>query len=1091
MIITAENVKNIRNPKSFFEVKGFKCEHTNPSDSNFHVFKITENDFFSVSEVENITDANIKYFLSKGRDFGYSINYHLFIRKNSPFIYWTRYNPTTLKYERYRINLDNPRPETLDKLNRLAPGSAKSFDDLFEVKDITKEFYKNIVDFREKLASSIYGISSKDEQRWYAQVILNRLIFIYFLQKKGFLENNERFLEEKLEEVILSGKNFYKDFLLPLFFVGFATQNKKEKEKYGLENIPYINGGLFLPKKIEKDREITGDNLDKDPLIKIKDNKLWKRLFEILGGYSWVVDERELEDNGISPDILGRIFEKSVNQKEFGAYYTPREITSYICKNTILPYLYEKISKKEFPFNECSEKKKKLIEELISKKPVEFLEALLDIKILDPACGSGAFLWAALEVLEELYEECIEKLKEKEITSSIIKQFLEETKKHKSLSYFIRKTIITRNLYGVDIMPDAIEICNLRMFLSLVAKIETPEELEPLPNIDFNFRVGNSLIGFASFEEIHPLNLRLFYQELKKEIEILSKKKERYKTEKDKEKALKLRDEINSEEQIFAKRLGFAFQDYIIDKNNVSRRCRVKRQEIILEQLKMFHWILAFGDVMAKRGFDIIVENPPWNAVKPIEKEFFSNYESRLTKYSVDKIEARKIIENLIRNSSIREAWESYRRKIEGEADIFKNSGIYRYQSDVINGRRISGDLNYYKIFLERSYQLLSSKGFLGIIIPSGLHTDAGTKGLRRLFFDNGNVFCVYCFENRKGIFEEIHKSFKFDLFIVKKHERTNNFYGAFMLHDVEVLNNMPQKALNLSWNLMKKISPDSLSIVQFKSQKDIDIANKLLVHPLLKENDWLGKVELYREFDMTNDSGYFNTNEKGLRLYEGKMIEQYNPYFDKPRYWIEEAIGREKLYHSNVNRKEFDYKHYRLGFRAVASSTNRRSMIASILPKDIFCGNSIIVLKIYDEQNNRLIEEDKLLYLCAIFNSFVFDYFLRLKITTNLNMFFIYQMPVPIAEKKDFDKIVENVVLLTEDWEDFKELRKRYNVEGQKLDKNQRLKIIAEIEVIVSKLYGLTLEDMKYILDKFHHADPPTERKIRTLERLILSGLY
>lgn len=172
-----------------------------------------------------------------------------------------------------------------------------------------------------------------------------------------------------------------------------------------------------------------------------------------------------------------------------------------------------------------------------------------------------------------------------------------------------------------------------------------------------------------------------------------------------------------------------------------------------------------------------------------------------------------------------------------------------------------------------------------------------------------------------------------------------------------------------------------------------------------------------------------------------------------------------------------------------MASSTNRRSMISSILPKNVFCGNSIIVIKLYDEEDDRLIDEDKLLYLCGVFNSFAFDYLLRLKITTNLNMFFIYQMPIPIPDEETFQKIIEKVVWLTEDWEDFEELREKYGIRPKKLSKEERLKIIAEIDSQVARLYGLTKEELQYILDKFHHKDPEIEEGLRTLEFLILQA--
>ena len=857
-------------------------------------------------------------------------------------------------------------------------------------------------------------------------------------------------------------------------------------------------------------------------------------------------ESRDWTEGNIDEFVLGAIYEKLITyieRKKLGAYYTPEEITSYICKNTIEPYLIGGV-------NENFGKDFETIDQVIEENDKEILfylfNQLKEIRILDPAVGSAHFLESAINVLLNTYEKIREKAKELkirelniisadekgEIKTVNLLEISDEEQFRLYVKFFI---ILSKNIYGVDINPSALKVAKARLFLTLAKHFNVHKNyFIRFPNVHFNLREGNSLVGYVQLEkekQKEQLTLDLFVRdreatyivesikivsELKeylresamalkikgdivKEIEdlnrILSEEKigwgEFKKVLMTKEKliiiliaslnsqyARPLNELLNHITELFNKELDKKFAgEYEIDLNE-------------LRKIKTFHWIFEFPEVFLDReGFDVVIENPPWNTVKPVEKEFFSDYDPRLTKYGVDKIEAKKIITNLLKDSKIKESWEGHKRKIETEADYYKNSGIYNHQSDEINGKIVGGDLNYYKLFLERSYQLITSKGFLGIIVPSGLHTDAGTKGLRRLFFDEGDVFCLYNFENRKRIFDEIDIRFKFDLFIVKKSGKTSDFYGAFMLHDAEILNKMPQEALKLDWNLMKKLSPDSLSIIEFKSQKDIDIANKVSPHPLLRENTWLGKVEFFREFDMTNDSSLFNTEGNGLILYEGKMIEQYTPYFDKNRYWIEESIGKEKLYGKKTEDRKLDYTQYRLGFRAVASSTNRRSMITSILPKNVYCGNSIIVLKLYDKHGKRLIEENRLLYLCGIFNSFVFDYLLRLKITTNLNMFFIYQMPVPIAEKEDFDKIVENVLLLTEDWEDFEDLRKKYNVKGRKLDNDQRLAIIAEIDRLVGELYGLDTEDMKYVLDKFHHANAEIEKELRALEELILEG--
>ncbi|MFM6153614.1 MAG: DNA methyltransferase, partial [Sphaerospermopsis kisseleviana] len=179
-------------------------------------------------------------------------------------------------------------------------------------------------------------------------------------------------------------------------------------------------------------------------------------------------------------DVLGYIFEKYINQKEFGAYYTKPEITNYLCERTINKFIAEKIGNVEI-FDHLDNQ---LCQQLLD-------DVLPNLSILDPACGSGAFLVAALQHLIKIYTAIFDFIEvsgnaENQARLTKIKQ------DHFSLDYYIKKRVITDNLYGVDIMEEAVEIAKLRLFLSLVAAAKTVDNLEPLPNVDFNIMSGNS-----------------------------------------------------------------------------------------------------------------------------------------------------------------------------------------------------------------------------------------------------------------------------------------------------------------------------------------------------------------------------------------------------------------------------------------------------------------------------------------------------------------------------------------------------------------------------------------------------------------------
>ena len=386
----------------------------------------------------------------------------------------------------------------------------------FDVEKVTKRFYERFQKELTAFGKFIEGITAQGDRDWYASLMLNRMMFVYFVQKQGFLDGNNDYLRTKLHQVQSrygDGRfqQFYREFLLKLFHDGLGrpVDQRNQELKDLLGKVPFLNGGLFDEHDLERD----------NPDIQIPDDA-FQQVFNFFDDYRWHLDERPHgEDNEINPDVLGYIFEKYVNQKQMGAYYTKEDITGYISRNTVIPFLFDAARKEcrvafepdggvwrllrddpdryiypavghgmawnardahnptplDSPFDlpddiadgiddvsqrggwnapapdDCalptetwrevvarrsrySEVRAKLkagdvreINDLItlnldvqrfardvialSEGPElvrAFWHAMRDVSVLDPTCGSGAFLFAALNILEPLYTACLE-----------------------------------------------------------------------------------------------------------------------------------------------------------------------------------------------------------------------------------------------------------------------------------------------------------------------------------------------------------------------------------------------------------------------------------------------------------------------------------------------------------------------------------------------------------------------------------------------------------------------------------------------------------------------------------------------------------
>jgi hypothetical protein len=641
----------------------------------------------------------------------------------------------------------------------------------FDVDKVTKSFYEQFKKEHTALLKFIKGIPDGDLQEWYVSVTLNRLMFVYFIQKKGFLDHDQNYLRSKLEAFMQKGTDrYYHDFLCPLFFNGFAVKERNAETRILLGDVPYLNGGIFQQHQIE---QMFGQR------IQIPD-KAFVHLFEFFDEYRWHLDDSiTAEENEINPDVLGYIFEKYINQKQMGAYYTKEDITGYISRNSIIPWLFDQAQK------ECNIafERENLIRNILQKKenldryiypamrkgcnlrlpddieigvddvsqrlewnnptdedyglPTEiwretvarrqryqdikgklergevceisdfitlnlnielfaqdviqnaedpeliraFWKALTTVKILDPTVGSGAFLFAAMNILEPLYEDCIEQMEHfvsllgADARADKLKDFnsvLAQLEHHANPKYFIYKTITIQNLYGVDIMEEAVETCKLRLFLKLVSQVEQRHNLEPLPDIDFNIRAGNALVGFTSLKDVG---------------DVLSKNEKVQDGDKQYKKvALILMDEENAALKRIEKDAKIAskafnrFQEMQIEEGINSIHFQITKTDLqerlddLNEELNQalalsygvnsenkeayikwktshqpFHWCVDFYNTIHSGGFDVVIGNPPYVGYSKVRKKYkIQNYKTEpcgnLYAFVIENI--KKIIKN-------------------------------------------------------------------------------------------------------------------------------------------------------------------------------------------------------------------------------------------------------------------------------------------------------------------------------------------------------------------------------------------------------------------------------------------------------------
>ena len=817
---------------------------------------------------------------------------------------------------------------------------------------ITNDFYKGFRKEHTRFAQFITGIDDNIEpnnnqnKQWYTSVMLNRLMFCYFIQKKGFLDLNVNYLRDKLTLVQQqrSGKfyTFYKGFLRSLFHDGLNSPRHERdfQQKYG--RIPYLNGGMFDEHELEKNY----------PDIDVAD-EAFVSLFAFFDNWHWHLDDRlTATGRDINPDVLGYIFEQYINDRaRMGAYYTKEDITEYIGRNTIVPFLLDATKKttanafkangsiwqflKESgdtyiydavkhghetpipdyitegidttkpnllerrsrwnertpePWNLPTEIWRETVERLqrydsIRQKIVKgeitevndfitynldirqftydvllntddhllvkhFYSALQHVSILDPTCGSGAFLFAALNILEPLYEVCITRMQDWNAQNpKLFEEELRElnVKYRSNIRYFIYKSIILRNLYGVDIMVEATEIAKLRLFLKMVAVVDVnPRDqnlgLEPLPDVDFNIRCGNTLVGYATEKELKDgvqfmdfFACQEFEAKIYDEINIVSSAYNTFR---------KVQLEQNADLETF-KLAKIQLKERLAKLNDLLNHALYTgtasyasnygglTYEQWLKSHQPFHWLAEYYDIInGNGGFDVIIGNPPY---------------------------------------------VEYNKKVQGVAvsDIYK---LHNYKTITCG--------NLYAYCLERSKTILNSRSVYGMIVPLSLSCGNRMDILRKYidshfsnsYYSNFEIFPSKLFD---GAFQRItiNVTNNFDGSSRKKITKLHRWYSierSFLFQRINYTN--------------ASLTLPQIGIAKFNTSHHSDILQKIITNPSLASIvSTLNKNQFIYYQEATN---YWM--KAAMRI----------PYYAKNRIIDEPAHGR-KLYFKNEKLKQ------------------------------------------------------------------------------------------------------------------------------------------------------------------------------------------
>jgi len=784
-------------------------------------------------------------------------------------------------------------------------------------------------------------------------------------------------------------------------------------------------------------------------------------------------------------------------RKRSGSYYTPDSLVELLLDRAL----------------------DSLIDRTVNENSGRADEALLELSIIDPACGSGHFLLAAGRRLATR----VAQLRSPGAPSA-------DDWRH------ALREVARRCLFGVDRNPMAVELCQTALW------IESVDPGKPLTLLEGHIQCGDSLIGvwdLASLVEGIPDEAYKPLTGDNKEAAAAWRKLN--KAERDRPPALPFsgpppalvaaaravddlpEDEVN---QVEAKASRLADFHRQTDWRSLKAACdlyvagffapkiqppdRYAGQAVpttrpiwdaleggasfphatalaadISAAIHAFHWPLAFPQVFAKGGFDVVLGNPPWDTMSPDAKEFFSPYDGSIRFMSPEDQKQR--IEELKALPDAQAAWDAYCRHLYCAAKFMKESGRYRLFAEGSLGK---GDFNIYRMFAELALRGTRTGGRAAQIVPENLYNGANAAAIRRHLFENTQLSALIAFENTKKVWFDIDTRQKFCLYIAQPGGKTVSFGAAFGVNSIEKVAALSAGLpINMPVSLVEEFSPDALAIAEVAHPADIEVSRKIYDRfPKFGAKDaGLARREYMRELDMGSDREDFGDDPNGMPVYEGRMVDAFD---HRAKAYVSgrgrSAVWRELNFGSfdksifpqwRVSIKDLPEKtdtrtsSYRIGFCDVGGVTNSRFLMGALIPPNVICGHSVPTI-IFDPPDSRLM----LLWL-GVANSFVLDFLARKKAALHMSYTVMDSLPLPrkFEDVHTSTAIAERALKLTAAGPEMSGFR---DIATQDLgldpksaepveDLSSRASLRAELDVLVARdLFGLSRDEMRYVLD-------------------------
>ncbi|MFJ1816700.1 Eco57I restriction-modification methylase domain-containing protein [Streptomyces sp. NPDC088139] len=799
------------------------------------------------------------------------------------------------------------------------------------------------------------------------------------------------------------------------------------------------------------------------------------------------------------------LFEASGQRKGSGSYYTARPLAHFVVGETLRPLIQDATP-----------------------------EEILNLRICDPAMGSGAFLVPAVHQLTEAYGEALVRAGE------MIDHKLDDTER---AAY--RRLIVERCIYGVDLNPMAVELAKVSLWLTTAAAGK------PLSFLDAHMRCGNAVVGATigswtgvpepaqggrvqrSAANVDDLQDSLFAVE---EPDLASLVRVRQALA---DGPSEDRLQVRAKEKRFTKLLDsddftrlqamgdwwvapFFYSDELKNNSgqwlagsNALKRGEPLRKHLaniptqVRNQIRPFHWEVEFPEVFFTdkgerrddAGFDALIGNPPWEGITFKATEFYGRFDPSYTllKKKDEKLERQAELEH---QHAVAEAKIEADRFLTGVKTFIKSSGVYR----MLYGHGIA--FNYYRTFLERELALLASGGRLGLVIDSGVANGASTADHRRELLDHCTIDHFVLCDNSNGIFP-IHRSEQFLLLVAGAAGSTDPLPFTSSVSSLDHLLDLERRTLPIPRRTLEALDPDSLAVPDARDPQLLSLltaiydSKPMFLSPM-PVGDW--QIDWGREFNIHDDRQSFSTAGTGIPLREGKNIHQYVHNFSDPTYHLiepdgDDALvgravkrakikkrtpswtrhrGEEVLHQEEVRRDclEIPADQYRLCFRETARATDERTLIAAIIPPNTAISHKLhfFYRSKFDHAVNgyrTVLSASAMTYVAALLNSLVIDFVVRRKVSSSVSKTIMATLPVAdLPLDRGLGKeIVRLSARLTCRSAEFDELAGVLGVACGPLTKGEERDLRAELDARVAHAYGLEVSQLELVLADFRQS--------------------